>query len=488
MPNRIALLGTTARAVLLVGLLAVAGPALADFDQGAAAYEAGDYAQAMEQWRPLAEDGNAEAQYWVGRLFEQGQGVPASLARAAMWFRLAAGQDNDQARAALDGVLETLRAREAGQAGGPTPPQPGGQQVADNTPDSPSATRPGVEPDRDVAFDGPGAAPGRTPDVGIPGNAPARDAAVSGAAEGQDAAAIAARGADGTPGDEGTDPAASDAGTQADGTGADSTIDIADAANGDATEYAQGETAGDDAPDPGLDADAGAAAEAAAGAVDPIELAALEDDLIDQADPADAAADEAGNAALAADLTETDDIALEDDIAFDETGQDDASLNDPVVDEAAVDDGGIGDLAALDEDALSETEPFAETPLPPELAAAMADGTLDADEIDSLVEDGVIDAAMADDLIDAGLLDEDALTDLAEAGVLDEAAIDALVDNGLIEEQMADSARAALDDLAVADAGDGSVIDRIGDGVAQFLGSDAATADAPQRRLITARQ
>lgn len=490
MTKRIALLGTTARAVLLFGMLAVAGPALADFDDGAAAYEAGDYAQAMEQWRPLAEDGNAEAQYWVGRLFEQGQGVPASLARAAMWFRLAAGQENSQAQAALDGVLETLRAREAGQAGGPTPAQPG-EQVADAAPNSPSATRPGVEPDRDLAFDGPADAPGRTPDVGRPGSAPARDAAETGTANGLDAAAVAARDAAeavGTPGAGGTDPAATDPSELNGGPGVDSTIDIADAAADTATEYPQGETANDDAAVAGPDADPGVVADGETGVAEPIELAALEDDPIDPAYQAGDAGDEAAASdapdadALTADLIDADEIAL-DEAALDET-----ALDSPAVDETAVDDAAIGDLAALDEEALTETNPFAETPLPPELAAAMADGTLDADEIDNLVEDGVIDAAMADDLIDAGLLDEAALTDLAEAGVLDEAAIDALVDNGLIDDEMADSARAALDDLAVADAGGGTVIDRIGDGVAQLLGSDSETAGLPQRRLITARQ
>ena len=37
-----------------------------DFQKGVTAYESGDYATALREWTPLAEQGNADAQYKAG--------------------------------------------------------------------------------------------------------------------------------------------------------------------------------------------------------------------------------------------------------------------------------------------------------------------------------------------------------------------------------------------------------------------------------------
>ncbi len=76
-------------AVLLVML---AGPAWAGFDEGVAAYERGDYATAIKEFRPLAEQGDALAQYGLGVMYEVGKGVPQDYAEAVKWFRKAAAQ------------------------------------------------------------------------------------------------------------------------------------------------------------------------------------------------------------------------------------------------------------------------------------------------------------------------------------------------------------------------------------------------------------
>ncbi len=68
-----------------LGLAAPAG-----FDEGAAAYNRGDYATAIRVWRPLAEQGNANAQSMLGLLYGKGQGVPQDYAQAHMWYNLAA--------------------------------------------------------------------------------------------------------------------------------------------------------------------------------------------------------------------------------------------------------------------------------------------------------------------------------------------------------------------------------------------------------------
>ncbi len=43
-------------------ILGLTAPAWADYNAGVAAYKRGDYATALREWRPLAEQGNAGAQ------------------------------------------------------------------------------------------------------------------------------------------------------------------------------------------------------------------------------------------------------------------------------------------------------------------------------------------------------------------------------------------------------------------------------------------
>jgi len=50
-----------------------AAPGL-DYQAGAAAYDAGDYAKALSIWQPLAEKGDTQAQRGMGKLYEKGQG------------------------------------------------------------------------------------------------------------------------------------------------------------------------------------------------------------------------------------------------------------------------------------------------------------------------------------------------------------------------------------------------------------------------------
>jgi uncharacterized protein len=67
-------------------------PLRADFAAGLAAYERRDFAGALQQWRPLAEKGEAASQFNLGLLYYEGQGVPQDYETAAAWFRKAADQ------------------------------------------------------------------------------------------------------------------------------------------------------------------------------------------------------------------------------------------------------------------------------------------------------------------------------------------------------------------------------------------------------------
>ena len=64
----------------------------ADFQKGVAAYDSGDFATALREWRPLAEKGDADAQFNLGVMYSKGQGVPQDYKTAVKWYTLAAEQ------------------------------------------------------------------------------------------------------------------------------------------------------------------------------------------------------------------------------------------------------------------------------------------------------------------------------------------------------------------------------------------------------------
>jgi TPR repeat protein len=68
------------------------GSAWADWDDGVAAYAAGDYAMARRRWFPQAEQGDAKAQYNLGVIFANGKGVPKNEGEAIKWYSKAAEQ------------------------------------------------------------------------------------------------------------------------------------------------------------------------------------------------------------------------------------------------------------------------------------------------------------------------------------------------------------------------------------------------------------
>ena len=70
----------------LTAILLMASPvAAADFDKGALAYQRGDYATALKEWRPLAEMGDSDAQYNLGVMYAKAQGVPQYAAAPICW-------------------------------------------------------------------------------------------------------------------------------------------------------------------------------------------------------------------------------------------------------------------------------------------------------------------------------------------------------------------------------------------------------------------
>ncbi len=78
--------------LITVFLVALAASAWADYQAGFDAYERGNYAAAVKEWRAAAMRGDARAQFGLGVLYQDGAGVTQNYAEAATWYRRAAEQ------------------------------------------------------------------------------------------------------------------------------------------------------------------------------------------------------------------------------------------------------------------------------------------------------------------------------------------------------------------------------------------------------------
>ena len=89
--------------VLSISLLTLIGVSASaqDFQKGIAAYDRGDYATALKEWRPLAERGVSTAQFNLGVIYDNGEGVPQDYAEAVKWYRKAAEQGDAAAQSNL---------------------------------------------------------------------------------------------------------------------------------------------------------------------------------------------------------------------------------------------------------------------------------------------------------------------------------------------------------------------------------------------------
>src|SRR6478672_4089670 len=72
---------------------------------GIDAWQKSDYASAVAIWRPLAEKGDADAQFNLGQAYRLGRGVPINLALAKSWFEKAATSGHLDAQTTLGLLL-----------------------------------------------------------------------------------------------------------------------------------------------------------------------------------------------------------------------------------------------------------------------------------------------------------------------------------------------------------------------------------------------
>lgn len=70
------------------------------------AYDRADFRTSLNVWLPQAKGGNAEAQAFVGEIYEKGMGVPPNYNLAKQWYEKAAAQKNTKAQLNLGYLYE----------------------------------------------------------------------------------------------------------------------------------------------------------------------------------------------------------------------------------------------------------------------------------------------------------------------------------------------------------------------------------------------
>ena len=97
------------RQAVVAMMLIFANPAVAGpLEDANAAIKRRDFATAVRLIRPLAEQGNANAQYDLGTFYDNGLGVPLDKVRAYMWFSLSAAQGREGAAAFRDLIARRM--------------------------------------------------------------------------------------------------------------------------------------------------------------------------------------------------------------------------------------------------------------------------------------------------------------------------------------------------------------------------------------------
>jgi TPR repeat protein len=94
------------RLLLFAAVFSVSAVRAGDLEDARAAYEGGAYAVAMQLFRPLAEQQNADAQYYLGLMYDAGKGVQRDSLKAFEWYFKAATAGNAEAQVSLGGILD----------------------------------------------------------------------------------------------------------------------------------------------------------------------------------------------------------------------------------------------------------------------------------------------------------------------------------------------------------------------------------------------
>ena len=93
-------------AAILILAVGLASNANAGMDEGVQFYITGEYDKALAEFKPLAEQGDEKAQYYMGFLYHHGYGMKRDEVEAAKWFRMGAEQGEWQSQYYLGVIYE----------------------------------------------------------------------------------------------------------------------------------------------------------------------------------------------------------------------------------------------------------------------------------------------------------------------------------------------------------------------------------------------
>ena len=102
--------------VLLFSLFLGTPSYSADFNKGLTAAQSGDFATALKEWKPLAGQGDADAQYNLGVMYALGEGVIKDYVYAHMWGNIASMNGNDKGETLRGYVAEKMTSSQIEEA------------------------------------------------------------------------------------------------------------------------------------------------------------------------------------------------------------------------------------------------------------------------------------------------------------------------------------------------------------------------------------
>jgi len=103
-------------ALILVAALSLGAQARADSADGADAFHRGDYETALQEWRPLAEQGDADTQISLSGMYRLGLGVPVDDKRSHMWANISAVNESKIGAKYRDKIARRMTLEDISQA------------------------------------------------------------------------------------------------------------------------------------------------------------------------------------------------------------------------------------------------------------------------------------------------------------------------------------------------------------------------------------
>ena len=88
-------------AIFMLSIIGCSNDDEAKYAEGTDAFRSDDYETALAILTSLAEDGHAEAQIFLGSMYDLGEGVPQNYETAVKWYTLAAEQGHAEAQYSL---------------------------------------------------------------------------------------------------------------------------------------------------------------------------------------------------------------------------------------------------------------------------------------------------------------------------------------------------------------------------------------------------